>query len=555
MQKLEAKPSRANRNPKMSEINFGGGRWLAVLAAGWVASPVSHAVAADNATPSLSDPVLNLLLEKGMITEGEAAKVQAQVDSYHTNAIAELPPEKWKFSKGIKDVELYGDVRMRYEDRKAIDPDGGHVQLDRVRYAVRVGLRGDLFDDFNYGIRVETSSNPRSTWVTLGSPNLTSPGSSPYQGPFGKSASGINIGQVYFGWHPEDWVDITLGKMPNPLYTTTMVWSPSINPEGAAEHFKYQVGAADLSATFAQFVYADSNPTSASSGYFNLFNSDDSNGDLPLLLAWQGGVDYHLTKKADFKIVPTIYNYTRFKNGQSPNSNANGYTPDFSGTYVGQGTTIGINNTAAFYNYANGTPGFDGFYANQTGINDLLILEIPFEFNLKLDKVDLRLFGDYAQNLDGSKRAQAAYNAAHSTYFSLAGQAPYLSQIPSAQTGDNTAYQIGFAVGSSGAIGLVHGSSAKKNSWEFRTYWQHIEQYSLDPNLIDTDFFEGDENMQGIYTAVAYGFTDNFIGTVRYGYANRINNKLGTGGSGQDIPQMNPISDFSLLQVDLTLRF
>jgi hypothetical protein len=54
---------------------------------------------------------------------------------------------------------------------------------------------------------------------------------------------------------------------------------------------------------------------------------------------------------------------------------------------------------------------------------------------------------------------------------------------------------------------------------------------------------------------VAYGFTDNFIGTVRYGYANRINNKLGTGGSGQDIPQMNPISDFSLLQVDLTLRF
>jgi hypothetical protein len=45
------------------------------------------------------------------------------------------------------------------------------------------------------------------------------------------------------------------------------------------------------------------------------------------------------------------------------------------------------------------------------------------------------------------------------------------------------------------------------------------------------------------------------IGTIRYGYASRINDKLGTGGSGQDIPQMNPIDHFSLIQVDLTLKF
>jgi hypothetical protein len=102
---------------------------------------------------------------------------------------------------------------------------------------------------------------------------------------------------------------------------------------------------------------------------------------------------------------------------------------------------------------------------------------------------------------------------------------------------------------------LVNGSSAGRHAWEVRTYWQHVEQYSLDPNLIDTDFFSGDENMQGIYAAVAYGFTGNFIGTFRYGYASRINDKLGTGGSGQDIPQMNPINEFQLIQVDLTVKF
>jgi hypothetical protein len=45
------------------------------------------------------------------------------------------------------------------------------------------------------------------------------------------------------------------------------------------------------------------------------------------------------------------------------------------------------------------------------------------------------------------------------------------------------------------------------------------------------------------------------IGTVRYGYASRINNKLGTGGSNLDIPQINPIEHYNLLQLDLTVRF
>ena len=61
--------------------------------------------------------------------------------------------------------------------------------------------------------------------------------------------------------------------------------------------------------------------------------------------------------------------------------------------------------------------------------------------------------------------------------------------------------------------------------------------------------------MEGIYAAIAYGLSDNMIATVRYGYANRINDKLGTGGANQDIPQFNPIEHYNLLQLDLTFRF
>jgi len=31
------------------------------------------------------------------------------------------------------------------------------------------------------------------------------------------------------------------------------------------------------------------------------------------------------------------------------------------------------------------------------------------------------------------------------------------------------------------------------------------EQYSLDPNIIDSDVFEGRENMEGINAQIAYG--------------------------------------------------
>ena len=73
--------------------------------------------------------------------------------------------------------------------------------------------------------------------------------------------------------------------------------------------------------------------------------------------------------------------------------------------------------------------------------------------------------------------------------------------------------------------------------------------------VTDSDFFEGRANLEGIYTALAYSFTDNVIATVRYAYASRINNKLGTGGSNLDIPQLNPIQHYNLLQLDLTVKF
>jgi hypothetical protein len=541
-------------SPQMHSFNLRGRlascRWLWIISLIWALSPAGRGFGADATAPSPApnpaDPILDLMLEKGLITEGEAARVKAESEAIRTNEMARYDLSKWKISddKGIKSVELFGDIRLRYESRTVTDPSDGSITSQRYRYAVRIGLRGEVFDDFYYGFRLETSQNPRSSFVTFG----TSSGS----GPFNKNESGsaaIEVGQVYLGWKPENWVDVTLGKMPNPIFTTTMVWSGSINPEGAAERFKYTVGEADFFATFGQFIYQDTSPQSSAPGYGYNWNSSYT----PFLMAWQGGVNYHLTKKISLKVAPVIYNYTG--SGVNLTGSTTSVTPGYNNTYVGQGTTLtATGQKGGYYNYpAGGQPSYNGYAANQTGINNLLVLEIPAELNIQLDQMSLRVFGDYAQNLQGGDRATAAWEALQGSSSPYATS--FISPIASPQTHDITAYQAGVAIGSKDCLGLVNGSVSSRHAWEFRTYWQHVEQYALDPNLIDTDFFNAAENLQGVYAAFAYGFADNVIGTVRYGYATRINDKLGTGGSSPDISAMNPINSYNIFQVDMTFRF
>jgi len=277
------------------------------------------------------------------------------------------------------------------------------------------------------------------------------------------------------------------------------------------------------------------------------------------LITYSGGMLYHITTNLTAKIGATVYTYY----GAQQSTSAGGVSPFFGDVYVGEGAYTGSSqnpyNGSSGYGTGNGFAGNQSvsYPNNQVGINDLLVLEVPFELNYRVTKnLDARLFGDVAYNFQGRQRAQAAA-AAYESYLTTEQPSGNPSTISgfAPQTDDNKAYQFGFAIGNHDSLGLVYGTTSRKNAWEFRTYWQHVEQYSLDPNLIDSDFFEGAENLQGIYTAAAYSFTDNLIGTIRYGYASRINNKLGTGGSDQDIPQVNPISEYKLFQADLTFRF
>ena len=492
-------------------------RRLALALTGTLASLALNAAAQ---TPTTNSPapagntLLNVLIRKGILTEDEAKQIQAETDAAQTNQVNSLSASKWILPDAIKNIGLYGDARLRYEYRGVDNVPGvspGTFDRERFRYALRLGIRGEMYDNITYGIRLETSTNPRSPWVTFGDDSAPTPSD--------KHSDAINVGQIYIGWHPSEWFQMMVGRMPQQLYTTPMVWDSDINPEGAFEKFTWNVGNVDLFADFGQFDYQ--NPSSSS-----VFPSTDV-----FLFAWQLGADVKLDKDMSFKIAPALYNYT----GQgSPNGANAGLTLP----YTGQGNA-GVN-----VNFGGGAA------FNQNGINSLMILEIPAEFKFPITtstfgKLQGRFFGDFAINLDGNDRAKDAATAAG---------------LPHAYTGEVKAYQVGFGIGSAGPVygptqGLVYGTTSKKGTWEARAYWQHIEQYALDVNLIDSDFFEGRANLEGYYTAFAYSVTDALIGTVRFGYAQRINTALGTGGNNLDIPGINPINHYRLAQLDITLRF
>ncbi len=159
--------------------------------------------------------------------------------------------DKWKLIHVLTEMELYGDIRLRYQynggetnsTSPVTSPHAGVAgtndwqERERERYRLRLGLRGTLMDDWFFGLRLETNASSRSTNVTFG--DDTSSSSAGGGGPFAKGSDVVYVGQAYGGYKGLPDTVLTAGRMPNPLVSTRMVWDPDINPEGLAEQWKH----------------------------------------------------------------------------------------------------------------------------------------------------------------------------------------------------------------------------------------------------------------------------------------------------------------------------
>jgi hypothetical protein len=178
--------------------------------------------------------------------------------------------------------------------------------------------------------------------------------------------------------------------------------------------------------------------------------------------------------------------------------------------YTGNGDTFNI--------YYNGNPG-----GNQTGINSLLVFDLPGEIGWKAWGLPMRVFGEFADNIEGHDRARAAGEFDH--------------------TGQHYAWMLGAAIGQLKA----------KNDWEIRAWYQYAQQFALDPNLVDSDIFDSRVNEKGVAVKVGYMMADSISLNLTWAYSWRINGSLGTGGSG-DIP-INPLDQYQIFQADMSVKF
>jgi len=475
-----------------------------------------------------SGALLDLLVKKRIISDQEAEEIRGELNK----EFSQNPAGKLKLSTPLTELEIYGDARVRYEIRNGnsgapstlvTNPDDAQ-QRNRHRYRMRLGLRGTLVDDWFFGLRLETSASARSTNVTFGDD----------AGPFGKTSDPVYVGQAYLGYKGIPGLTLTAGRLPNPFVTTLMVWDGDLNPEGLTQQYKKtfnlsfgggsstaaastesyskdgkDVAAAavtsepyrmtiDFFANFGQFVYDDNNPENPI-GRNPVVGGREVPENDAYMFGYQAGAKINFTKTTYFQFAPTFYHYS---------GNGNDFNALFSGD-------PNFRNTA--------TP--PAVVArNQVGINSLAIFNMPAEFGFTLfETLPFRIFGDFAVNLDAEDRAEAAGHPD--------------------QDDERYAYQVGIGVGRIKA----------KRDWQVNVFWQHAEQFALDPNLVDSDIFDSRLNMEGVAIQAGYALSDAVTFNLTYAYGEQINNTLGTAGIG-DIG-VNPLREYQIFQADLNFKF
>jgi len=472
---------------------------LAVAVSGAVLLMAGQFALADSTTD-----IIDALVGKGVLTEEEGKLITKGHDSKKK---AEEKVNKARVNVGsfIDNAQLYGDVRARYERRDATGVNSTNLNADsqsnRTRYKFTLGVKteqGDWYSDLAFA----ASSKGTSDNVTLGvAPVAAGTGLDP------KTGHEVYVKRAQVGWKATDWLSIEAGRMANPLYSVNaMVFDRDIVFEGLQQKWKYKVGNTDLFANTAQWI--------TSGNYSDLEGVRLTNASN--LFAFQAGASTPLIEKvSSIKAAASLYTY----NGSA---GINGNFSPFTGT-TSNSSRKAVSATSG----------------NSAGNNDLQILDIPAEFNYMVsDSMGIKLYGEYANNLAGSDRAQKAC---------------VVSAGVCGLGDDHDAWLLGIVVGSSSDLKSLEGGKLKQGQWNANLWYQSVGAYALDPNSVDSDIFDSRVNVEGTSLKAAYMATDGVALKFTGAWGSRKNDNFAAAGSGGDI-SLN-WRDYNLYQFDVEYKF
>lgn len=240
-----------------------------------------------------------------------------------------------------KRMKLVGDIRVRYERNTmqnntanndnfknavrnytrgpdfspAVERNSGPLSetfdptqdIQRARVRVRLGLIGDINDEWSYGLGIATgsgTSGPTSTNQTLGQ------GSSSAPGYFNKYP--VQLDRAYVRYQPSAAVEVNTGRFKNPFVGTELVWDEDLSFEGIAASAKAPLN--EVSDVFATV------------GWFPLTTRTPGKSLSRSLIGGQVGWQRNIGLKSNkFKLAAGLYKYNGLE-GKPESSDLGGYT-------------------------------------------------------------------------------------------------------------------------------------------------------------------------------------------------------------------------------------
>lgn len=298
------------------------------------------------------DLLLNKLVEKGILSAGEAQQIATETKEQIKTEIAQAKLET--LPTWVQTFKLKGDFRARYqyEERKGANLNlGTTTARDRGRIRLRVGAEAKVFDKakVHFGLATGNDSDPRSTNQTFGES-------------FAKRA--VWIDYAYGEYTPWSWASFKIGRMKNPMWEPTdMLWDTDINPEGLAINLAKKLNS-----------YVD---IYMNSGVFVL--DENANASDPWMYVFQPGIKVALTPDISLNLANSIYTFVQTEGWISP------------ATARSAGSNTRNPRNGLRYNYNSFTPALELAIKDplkQVGLRAPAFLDIPY----------LAIFGEYVDN-------------------------------------------------------------------------------------------------------------------------------------------------------------
>jgi hypothetical protein len=412
----------------------------------------------------------------------EEAVAEAEADP-EESAQEETAKSSFTLPKWVSKIHPMGDLRLRW-DAQVKDTGGGSSTRNRGRFRLRFGLKSDITESVEVGIRMVSGSGFQNTT------------NQSFDDQFRGKPLFFDL--AYAKWEMLESLTLTGGKYKNQIFTTPLVWDPDVNPEGLAQALSHGVhDRVDLFANFGQWLVEE----------ISSENSDTA------MLAFQLGTKVQASKRVSIKLAGGYYEFL--------NLDAIGAPSDLTDTEE----WIGYNNTHGQLMI---------FDAEEKLLNDFGTLE--FQLRVAVDDVlpvPFSIFGSYINNLRSDIDDLVTNGVAYSD-----GQVPPNTSDPAvlaAYGSDDreTGWLVGFDVG----------RKKGKGNWYAYYWYQVLEDYAFPAVFVDSDFHNGGTNNRGHKLHARYYLTDAISAQVT-GYLTKRDDEAVFGRFDEDRVQADIVIKF-----------